>query len=84
MHFANFTSFFLSIWKAIFKQFKFFNQKSSRKMKIVAEDVVEKECLGIQITSKGRIQISMGAEISHCLLLAKRKAGLGMHLVTKN
>ena len=44
LHFANFTNFFLSIWKAIFKQFNFaVNHKSSGKMESVPMDVVAEE-----------------------------------------
>ena len=68
LHFANFTNFFLPIWKAIFN---------------VAEENQE-ECLGIQDQASGEVQVSMEAEVSHCHLLAKRRAGLGMHLVMNN
>ena len=52
-------------------------------MDVVAEENQE-ECLGIQDQASGEAQVSMEAEVSHCHLLAKRRAGLGMHLVTKN
>ena len=90
MHFANFTNFFLSIWKAIFKQFNFtVNHKSSGKMESVTMDVVaeenQEECLGIQDQASGEVQVLMKTEVSHyCHLSAKRRAGQGMHLVTKN
>ena len=89
MPFANFTNFFLLIWKAIFKQFNFtVNHKSSEKTKSVTIDVVaeenQEECLGIQNQASGEVDVSMKAEVSHCHLLAKRRAGLGMHLVRKN
>ena len=58
LHFAKFTNFFPSIWKAIFKQFNFtINHKSSGKMKSVTMDVVaeenEEECLGKIETARG-------------------------------
>ena len=90
LHFANFTNFFLSIWKAIYKQFNFtVRHKSSGKIESVTMDVVaeenQEECLGIQDQASGEvIQVSIDAEVSHCHLLAKRRPGLGMHLVTKN
>ena len=34
--------------------------------------------------SCGEVHVSMKAEVSHCHLLAKRRAGLGTHFVTKN
>ena len=79
----------MSIWKAIFKQFNFtVNHKSSGKMESVTMDVVaeenQEEVLGIQDQASGEVQVSMKAEVSHCHLLAKRRAGLGIHLVTKN
>ena len=52
-------------------------------MDVVAEENQE-ECLGIQDQASREIQLSMEAEVSLCHLLAKRRAGLGMHLVTKN
>ena len=52
-------------------------------MAVVAEENQE-ECLGIQDQASGEVQISKKAEVSHCHLLAKRRAGLGMRLVTKN
>ena len=86
MHFANF---FLSIWKAIFKQSNFsVNHKSSGKMESVTMNVVaeenQEECLGIQDQASVEVQVSMKTKVSHCHLLAKRRAGLGMHLVAKN
>ena len=73
----------------MFRQFYFtVNHKSSREMESVTMDVVaeenEDECLGIQDQASGEVHVSMDAEVSHCHLLAKRRAGLGMHLVTKN
>ena len=67
------------------------NHKSSGKMKkmesvmmdVVAE-VKQGECLGIQNQASREVQVSIEAEVSHCHLLAKRRAGFGMHLVTKN
>ena len=57
-------------------------------MESVVMDVVaienQEECLEIQDQASGEVQVSMKAEVSHCHLLAKRRAGLGMHLVTKN
>ena len=87
--FENFTNIFLSIWKAIFKQFKFtVNHKSSGKMESVTMDVVaeenQEECLGIQDQAIREVQVSMEAEVSDCHLLTKRRAGPGMHVVTKN
>ena len=52
-------------------------------MDVVAEENQE-ECLGIQDQASGEVQVSMKAEVSHCHSLVKRRAGLGMHLVTKN
>ena len=77
LHFANFTNFFLSIWKAICKQFNFtLNQKSSGKMESVTMVAVaeenQKECLVIQDQANGGVHVSMEAEVSHCPLLAKR------------
>ena len=74
LHFANF---FLSIWKAIFKQFNFtVNHKPSGKMESVTMDVVaeenQEECLEIQDQASGEVHVSMKA--SHCHLLAKRRA----------
>ena len=79
--FANITNFFPSIWKAIFKQFNFtVSRKSSEKMESVTMDVVaeenQEECLGIQYQSSGKVLVTMKAEVSHCHLLAKRRAGL--------
>ena len=77
LHFANF---FLSILKAIFKQFNFtVNHKSSGKnMEIVTMDVAlkenQEEYLGIQDQASGEVQVSMKAEVSHCHLLAKPRA----------
>ena len=76
-----FAKFFLSIWKAIFKQFNFtLNHKSSGKMESVTMDVVaeenQEECLGIQDQASAEVQVLMEAEVSHCHLLAKRRAGL--------
>ena len=70
MHFANFTNFFLSIWKAVFKQFNFtVNHKSYGKMETVTMDIVaeknQEECLGIQDPASGEVQVSMEAEVSH-------------------
>ena len=80
MHFENFTNFFLSIWKAIFKQFNFtVNHKSPGKMESVTMDVAaqeNQECLEIQDQASGEVQVSMKAEVSHCHLLAKRRARL--------
>ena len=55
LHFANF---FLSIWKAIFKQFNFtVNRKSLCKMVSVT--------MGIQDQASGEVQVSIEAEVSH-------------------
>ena len=75
--------------RAIFKQFNVtVNHKSSGKMESVMMDAVaeeiQEECQGIPDQASGEVQVSMEAEVSHCHLLAKRRAGLGMHLVTKN
>ena len=73
--------FFLSIEKAIFKQFKFtVNHKSSGKIESVTMDVVaeenQEECLKIQDQASGEVQVSMEAKVSHCHLLAKHRAEL--------
>ena len=52
-------------------------------MAVVAEENQE-ECLGIQDQTSGEVQVSMEADVSHCHLLVKRRAGLGMQLVRKN
>ena len=52
-------------------------------MDVVAEENQE-ECLEIQDQASGEVQVSMEAEVNHCHLLAKRRAGLVMHLVKKN
>ena len=52
-------------------------------MDVVAKENQE-ECLGIQDQASREVEVSMEAEVSHCHLLAKRTAGVGMHLVTKN
>ena len=67
LHFANF---FVSIWKAIFKQFNFtVNHKLSGKMESVTMDVVaeenQEECPGIQDQASAEVQVSMEAELSH-------------------
>ena len=51
-------------------------------MDVVAEE--NQECLVKQDQASKEVQVSMKAEVSHCHLLAKRRAGLGMHRVTKN
>ena len=67
LHFANF---FLSIWKAIFKQFKITVKhklcEKSVTMDLVAEENQE-ECVGIQDQASGEVQVSMEAEISHSM-----------------
>ena len=88
MNFANIANVFLSIWKAIFKQFNFaVNHKSYGKMESVTMNVVaeenQEECLGIRHQASGEVQVSMEAEVSQCHLFTKHRAGLGMHLVTK-
>ena len=55
----------------------------SATMAVVAEENQE-ECLGIQDQTSGEVQVSMEADVSHCHLLVKRRAGLGMQLVRKN
>ena len=56
-------------------------------MHVVAEENQE-ECMEIQGQASGEVQVSMEAELSviyqHFHLPAKRRAGLGVHLVTKN
>ena len=56
-------------------------------MDVVAEENQE-ECMGIQDQASGEVQVSMEAEVSviyqHFHLPAKCRAGLGLHLVTKN
>ena len=63
LHFANF---FLSIWKAIFKQFKITVKhklcEKSVTMDLVAEENQE-ECVGIQDQASGEVQVSMEAEV---------------------
>ena len=81
--FANFKNLFLSIWKAIYKQFNFtVNHKSSGKIESITTDVVaegnQEEYLGIEDQASGKVQVSMETEVSHCNLFAKRRAGLGM------
>ena len=44
-------------------------------MDVVAEENQE-ECLGIQDQASAEVQVSMEAKVSHCHLLAKRRAGL--------
>ena len=44
-------------------------------MDVVAEENQE-ECLGIQDQASAEVQVSMEAEVSHCNLLEKRRAGL--------
>ena len=44
-------------------------------MDVVAEENRE-ECLGIQDKASAEVQVSMEAEVGHCHLLAKRRAGL--------
>ena len=46
-------------------------------MDVVAEESQE-ECLGIQDQASAEVQVSVKAEVSHCHLLAKCRAGLGM------
>ena len=61
-------------------------------MKSVTMDAVveenQEECMGIQCQASGEVQVSMEAEVSviyqHFHLPAKRRAGLGLHHVTKN
>ena len=70
LHVANCTNFFLSIWKAVFKQFNFtVNHKSYGKMESITMDVVveknQEECLGTQDPARGEVQVSMEAEVSH-------------------
>ena len=56
-------------------------------MDVVVEENQE-ECMGIQCQASGEVQVSMEAEVSviyqHFHLPAKRRAGLGLHHVTKN
>ena len=56
-------------------------------MDVVAEENQE-ECMGVQDQASGEVQVSMEAEVSviyqHFHLPAKCRAGLGLHLVTKN
>ena len=74
MHFANF---FLSIWKAIFKQFNIavVSHKSYGKIESVTIDVIAEEnqgeCLGIKDQASGEVKVSIEAEVSHCHLFSK-------------
>ena len=52
-------------------------------MDVVAAENQE-ECLRIPDQASGEVQVSMEVEVNHCYLLARRRAGPGMHLVTKN
>ena len=52
-------------------------------MDVVAKENQE-ECQGIQDQASREVQVRMEAEVGHCHLLAKRRVGLGMHLVRKN
>ena len=75
LHFANF---FLSIPKAIFKQFNIMvNHKSSGKTESVTIDVVaegnQEECRGIQDQGSAEVQASMYAFI-HVPNLMKKKS----------
>ena len=42
----------------------------------VAAEENQEECLGIQDQASAEVQVSMQAHVSHCHLLAKRRAGL--------
>ena len=44
-------------------------------MDVVAEENQE-QCLGIQDQASAEVHVSMEAQVSHCHLLAKRRAGL--------
>ena len=76
LHFANFTNFFLSIWKAIFKQFSFtVNHKSSERYdKCSCGTESRRMPANIQDQASGEVQVQMEAEVSHCHLLAKLEA----------
>ena len=54
LQFANFTNFFLLIWKAIFKRINFtVNHKSSGKMESVTMDVIAEDNQEIQDQTSG-------------------------------
>ena len=83
LHFANFTNFFLSIWKAVLKQFNFaINHKSSGKMESVTMDVVTEEnqerCLEIQDQASKEVgrgkSLSFIRELKQATFLSTRTA----------